>query len=568
VADDFDSALALFDEPAPAKKPPAKPAKAAPPAFDSALALFEPAAPPAPDISGRDAGPAARRAAAGKPRDPILDATPLENDNEPVTVTPTALGRFSDAVNDRPPGTSDTMAASPAYAAGRRANERAGSAVANDPLAQTVIASTVGAGAGALAKGALSAAPAIAQRLVPAAVAGGTASKAEGGDFTTGAVLGAAAEAAPVAGQLVKEGVKKIAAPLVPGAEARVTARAVQNVIEGDAGGVARKKLRDRVMARAGDELGNVKPLFADHPELRDELAAQAARNPARAHAFTQGVIEQVGAETAPMLDAMTKATGGARVIDLVSKFDQVRRKYLAAGKLDAAQAADRARLQLIAQYGVDGTGRSKAISEAVRIPARSVQNMKNAIGPVAFPDLTTPARLKAEVSRDLWGALDGELEGMAKKTPGLDLARLRRLNQDMSVLLPMRDALKDRAAQAAANRTGLIGAVDALKKTVAHASGGVLGHMVGGEAGAALGVGLPLAYKGAAAAGRAADLWIARLGTAAQRGAIPQSLVTQAQAAGVPAGVIAGFARRAQVVPDQPVTGQMSGIPMPAGAQ
>jgi hypothetical protein len=249
------------------------------------------------------------------------------------------------------------------------------------------------------------------------------------------------------------------------------------------------------------------------------------------------------------MLDEMTKATGGARVIDIISKFDQVRRKFLDGGFPAAADAADRARQSLISHYGVEGAGKSTTISEHARISARAVQNMKNQIADVAFPVPGTKVTIKNQVNRDLWGALDSELEGLAAKTPGVDLEHLRRLNRDMSVLLPMRDLLKERASNAEAGKLGFWDRAHQVATAVVPVGGaaahGVKGAVVGALGGAAVHVAPALARRALVKT----DLAIARLGTAARAGAIPAQLVTEAQAAGVPPGVIAALTNQARVV-------------------
>lgn len=83
----------------------------------------------------------------------------------------------------------------------------------DDPGVQAIIGGTLGAGAAALVPGAAATGAALkARQVAQGAVAGGTASKAQGGDFVTGAALGGALPTVPLIGRALTKAAQSSAA--------------------------------------------------------------------------------------------------------------------------------------------------------------------------------------------------------------------------------------------------------------------------------------------------------------------------------------------------------------------
>ena len=125
----------------------------------------------------------------------------------------------------------------------------------DDPGVQGIVGGTLGAGAAALAGAAIpAAAPAFAARLLPAAASGGVSSKVQGGDFGTGALLGAGLAGIPIAKEAAGDA-------LTSAADASLTRSAARNAASAtpvkDALKAAAAKVKENAVQTIKESVGS-----------------------------------------------------------------------------------------------------------------------------------------------------------------------------------------------------------------------------------------------------------------------------------------------------------------------
>jgi len=140
--------------------------------------------------------------------------------------------------------------------------------------------------------------------------------------------------------------------------------------------------------------------------------------------------------------------------------------------------------------------------------PSRDVRSFaSNDIGKVAFagdPNIDPPERIRAQ--QRMYRAVTDVIEDAAKgRLSAGEVAKLKTANRDLSILVPMRDALKERAAKEAVGRTSLYSLLGG--SGVGASVGAGVGMGVAGPPGAFVGakVGAGVGAAGGAIAGRAA---------------------------------------------------------------
>lgn len=322
--------------------------------------------------------------------------------------------------------------------------------------AQALASGLVGSGVGRLVTSALGAAPGAA--IVSGAAEGATASKVGGGDATTGALLGAALPAAGAAKRAIQKG-----------APARVAARQLGDLTEN-----VRAKTANKVAKRAGEDGEVLERVIERNPDLSKPLATQAADQPGN----TLKIVDKtLGKRNGFLDDAFDKmeahhadapAASQATVPQLLDDIDKL--KAGNRGDLDKLRAIESARKAIVDAFG-DAPG--------TVITPKELRKLKQSIGRAAFSgDPAAPATLKAEVSAALYKPIAKQLQGLAESTPGLDVKAFMAANEDVATLIPVRDALNEKAIKATGNRKGF---VQRMKENAATQTGAAIGGLFGG---------------------------------------------------------------------------------------
>lgn len=390
---------------------------------DSILGGAAPAASGIPGLSGRNAGPVARRAAALRPPGP----RDLTDEEAGVMSGPRATNVTRVGPAGILPGESYSQAREAMSPAERpAADESFQNAVFMSSL---IPAGTLGGLAGRATTGLV--AP-VAPRLAPiaaGAMEGGTVSKAMGGDFLPGMLLGAALPAADAGIDVVAKG-----------APARANARMQTNLGED-----VPKSKAAKVQAAAGPEGKTLREVADRNPELKKALMVQATDKPAAALKTVRKTLdtknEVLDGGFAKMQEhyADKPATAQASVPQILDDIDKALARNK--GDLDKTGAIRRARDAIVREFGEDGV-----------ISPNELRGLKRSIGRVAFPPTEAASqKVKAQVARDLYAPLKRQLETLAKNTPGLDVKAFMNANDDVATLIPVEEALQykvDRAAQ------------------------------------------------------------------------------------------------------------------------
>jgi hypothetical protein len=395
------------------------------------------------------------------------------------------------------PQTADQMAAG----AARRARAAREDEIGNDPLAQQIVAGVLGGAAGKLVGPIAARLGPVVGRTVTGATEGAVSSKEAGGSALAGGIVGGALGG--VGG-------------IVQGASARVRARALKDVVQGEGEtAMPTKSLVRKLQQRSGEEGERLGEVLDQDPGLEHTLSTAAARNPKKALESVQGIIEKNDALNAPVYQAITDA-GGVKLTDVVAPMQKLKDGYLGAGQGQAAEAVQREIDSLVKNYG------GKQAENAV-LTGQQLQGMRNELGAAAFGTTPMASRaLKTQVKRDLYGAYRGAIEDATAQledvAPGVNLERFRARNKSTSVLIPMRDVLKDRLANEQVGAKSFVGRARELVPEMM--AGGMLGegvHLAGGGLKEAIGAALatkviPAVGRGVAQVGRHIDYGISRM--------------------------------------------------------
>lgn len=441
-----------------------------------------------PDAEVVDAGPAARRSAAGMTPGPReYTDEELGIDKGPLYTDPYHSRGGKPIVSEFPPGALDL-----------------------DPTAQAVIGHVVGGAAGKavgqlipkVAPGFAAAAPKLAGTVLPAAAEGATAAKVQGGNPLVGALLGAAPSAASATYRAVRAG-----------APARVAARTVANL-----GEEATKKTASQLTQKAGEGGSVLAEVTKRNPDLRYALAVESAAKPEKALRAVDSTLAR--ANTA-LDDGFAKmeahfadkpASSQASVPQILDDIDGMLAK--SRGDLDRSTAIRAARKAIVDEFG-DAPGTT--------ITPRELRALKQTIGRRAFSgDTTTPKSVKAQIASELYRPVARQLAALAEATPGLDAKEFVALNRDVATLIPVQQSLKEAATAKAASRKGLLD----YAKHGAHTIPALVGGAAFGPHGLVAGAAATAAAKGAGRALRRIDYGLSeRAARAAALGEAPSVL-------------------------------------------
>lgn len=349
------------------------------------------------------------------------------------------------------------MAATPEEAAAARAR-RPADPMEVDPIAQTVVAGTLGAGAGGAVAPVLGrlapAAPRIVQALT-GATEGAVASKATGGDAATGAVLGAIPGAAAAGAGAAK----KLLTRAGEAAEERGVQRAASTIEE-----------RVTKRTREGLQKDSVEELIRE-----DKGIKKAAGNDAKLAAAVEKVKKSSGAD----LDRIYSAAPPE--VDLAVPVMNMDRRIaeLQAGNVEQRTIAKH--LKAIRDEFNDSLGTREAVApRELRDEQSAYQKAGYAKNPAADPDVSARIAANREASKAVGDAVLEHVTGLdykaalaaAKENPDGIAAKLLKANDRYSAANRIEAAIEDRARNGKAQRGVISMAID-FGKHVGHSPAG-----------------------------------------------------------------------------------------------
>lgn len=508
-------------------------------------ALFdEPAAPAAPDRIGKAAADYSENVQGLKDLAPVA-AAPTTADAAYAGLRRGASAGFGDEVEGAGLAARDLLARrtglsglGDSYRAHRDfARARDAAAEHASPLAATIGEAAGGIVPSLLTDGATEALGAgqlapVAQAAVKGAAFGGVAGAGNSeADLTRGEVAPFLSDVGT--GAATNAALSGAVHSVVGGAPERVDRRVLSGISRGEAGGAAKDSIYRKVIARAGEGGENLFDAVGDDPQLQRALAVRAKSNPGAVEKLVGRRLDQLNAKTTPFYDAIDAApdprfanpakappNGGIDIGAMANRFEQSAKDALDSGHTALADVYTKARARLIASYGTDG-----ALIPGTKLPARALRNYANEIGEGVFTGSESPT-FKAKAQQQLYRDVVGTIEAEGAKV-GVDTGELRRLNQKISTLIPVRQALADRAAKAAAGRTSLANVMT----SSALIGGGGAAH---GIEGMAAGAAADAARRAALPAGRMADYQLARLVQAARNGSTAAQVASLAAEMGL----------------------------------
>lgn len=312
-------------------------------------------------------------------------------------------------------------------------------------------------------------------------------------------------------------------------APARVLARAKRDITTGEQN--APKRSVGKLDAVAGEDDEHLAAMFAREPKIYKAIATSAKSMPGRTLKKVQTRSAELNEQLDEMYDAMERGGRTVTPQHVDDAFTKRIGEALKRGDAMALKTLRDARETIRSEYQNVGA-----------MSADTLRGLKSSARQGAFGGnaLTEPTA-RAKANREVFRVFADAIESQASKTPGVDVGKLRALNRDISILVPVEVALKDRATMAAAHRFSL---KHLLHAPMGAAAGGLLGLEAGhgGIEGLALGAGLALGTKVAAkAAGqttRNVDFQLA------QRGARLQSAEQLAAPAGAHVGLLRELTR------------------------
>lgn len=298
-----------------------------------------------------------------------------------------------------------------------------------------------------------------------------------------GAVIGGGASA-------LGAGIRKYAA----GATKRLAARLDADVITGDTN--ASKRVGDKVRAMAGEDNQRLSSVLDELPDVKKTVALSAKSNPGKAEKVARGAVDKMTAENDGVFEAIQGQHGGVNLGSLVTSIAKQVTKARSSGKAISEDAAEAVRKDLLKRFGYEGKW-----TPEMKLTAEQVRNYRNDLGDVAFAGASPSmaANKKRTALADVYRAFSEGIEEVASKTEGVNLAAFKARNRRISTLIPVIDALSERAAKESGG--GKLKAVAKGALGLAFPAAG-LGFGGGSVEGALLGAG---AYVGGRAVGHAA---------------------------------------------------------------
>jgi hypothetical protein len=309
---------------------------------------------------------------------------------------------------------------------------------------------------------------------------------------------------------------------VIRGAPERVNEHMLEGISRGEAGGAAKDKLFKKLAVKAGEDIGELDATLGRFPGLKRVLSVNGPSNPRKAAEAVQDQLSVTAHKLKPIYERIDSGPAVPQAQGLYDSLTALRDRVKAEGSTGMAEVVERFQQHLAKHYG-DGD----AIIQGTPLPASALRNLRKEVGEIAFSgDASLPTPFKKQAQQLIYGAINDTIEKAAAKTPGVDVGKLRELNKDASILITVLDPLTDRAAKAAAGRTGF-------GTAVSHAVGpmmlGAAGFGAHGGSGAIEGViagtALLAAKKALGPTIRASDYQLSKLALAARNGSKPAQI-------------------------------------------
>lgn len=296
-----------------------------------------------------------------------------------------------------------------------------------DPGAQMLTATALGMGTGGGARALGTAAGVPAKLVAPAvsALEGGTVNASLGGDFDTGAALGLVPLAARAAGRAAS------------GANAgrTMTARGtVKEITKGET--KAPKGMIDDVKSAA--EGGRLTEVLAETPAARRAVTVKAHTNPGGAAADIDKVLDAARNANDEVYAAIQRQHRGIPLQPILDRLGNEAEKLSLQGHGIPARALRRVRAFWEKEFGQGDPNRL--------LGAQQLRNMRNDLSDVIDPAKALEKNTKQHADLKVRDLLNREIEDVASNTSGVDVEALRANNRRISTLIPVRDALLERA--------------------------------------------------------------------------------------------------------------------------
>lgn len=259
-------------------------------------------------------------------------------------------------------------------------------------------------------------------------------------------------------------------------AKDRVAANIVRNIGRGEEGGKANPRLANKVVARA--ESGSLEETFGRHKDLEKALATEAASNPGKAGGKVQGVLDKLKGEIDPVYKAIDAGPAVPQAADLTGRLKTLSTELEAAGNAGMAKAVETFSANIAERY------------KGKPLPASALRNLRGEVAELAGFSQTADPKFRQAAQQRIYGAINDTIEDAGRRTPGVDVDRLKTLNKDTSNLIAVKDALVDRAAKGATGGTSSGNLALAHALTTGVATGIATGNLKAALGAAALGYG------------------------------------------------------------------------------
>lgn len=320
----------------------------------------------------------------------------------------------------------------------------------------------------------------------------------------------------------VSGGTAGLVSKVTRGAPERVDKKMLEGISRGDAGGAAKDKLFKNLAVKAGDDASELNEVLTRFPGLKKTLAVSGPGAPRKAAEAVQDHLDVIGGKLRPIYDKLDSGPAVPEAQHLFDTLTALRDRVKSEGSTGMADVIERFQQHLAKHYG-DGD----AILQGTPLPASSLRNLRREVGEIAFAgDASMPTPFKKQAQQLIYGAINDTIEQAAAKTPGVDVAKLRELNRDYSMLKTVLDPLEDRAAKAVGGRHSLLSTLTHAGAPVALGAAGFASH--GGHGaieGVALAAAALAAKKVLGPTVRATDYQLARLAEAARGGSAPAQI-------------------------------------------
>lgn len=268
-------------------------------------------------------------------------------------------------------------------------------------------------------------------------------------------------------------------------APARLARRRAKDVTTGDVNAWKKKTLA--VQSKAGEGGEVLDEVLAQYPEIDKLISIKAGSAPEK---VSKALTKKTGEVSDELHDIYANMERSGRVVtpsDIAVEFDKLVGEKLKAGDQPSLRIIRQERARFLDEYG-----------KFNHLSADTMRGLKATAGKGAFEGMPIPGNVKA----DIWGVYSKAIERQAAKSKDLD--RLRTLNRDMSVLIPVEAAIKERGQMAEAGR-------HSIGEHIGRAALAGAGYAHGGVKEAILGLAVPEIAKVAGQTVRRADYALAR---------------------------------------------------------